>query len=205
MGGPAGVDYSTLSDSGGDGLVIGKSVIKRVWLASFLSAIGAVVAVALAGIVILFAITGISALLGQDNFDGLGPATQNAPIRSGMFVAGLASVLNWYVFYITVPIVTLVLGFSLGRFPKRRIVRPLPYFRWGAIWGAVLVTAPCLFGVAVTGGWDETTATQVARYGSGGLTGMLIGGVSGAAIGGLWLAIVRPARQIRDVDTSVFT
>lgn len=205
MGGPAGVDYSDMVSGTEPGLSIRPTKVKRIWLASFLSAMAAVVVVALAGVVVLFSVAAIGSLFGLENFDGFGPAAVDAPILSGIFISGLAAVLNWYFFFIVIPVTMLVLRFSIGQFPRRRIVRPLSYFRWAGLWGALLVVAPCLFGIAVTGSWDETSGQTVLRFLSGGVTGLFIGGVSGVAVGGLWLAIVRPARQIKDIDTSVFT
>lgn len=207
MGGPAGVSYERAPEASGergDGISMPQK-IKRVWLASFLSAMASVVVVTVAGAIVLFALLGLRSLFGLPEFPGFGLEASQAPIQRGIFISGLAAALNWWLFYIVVPITTLVLGLSIGRFPKRRILRRRSYFRWSAIWGAILVLAPSLFGVAVTNEFDSTLDRLALSLISGGLTAILIGGVSGLAVGGIWLAIVRPNQQIKQVDTSVFT
>ncbi|MCI4644274.1 MAG: hypothetical protein MRY64_05775 [Hyphomonadaceae bacterium] len=178
--------------------------IKRLWLASVLGALAAVVLVTLTALV-LGVITSlvVNLLFDADGsvFDGLGSGAP--PFLMGMVGAFFAALFNWYVFYITIPITTLVLRFSLGRFPKRRISRPVPYLRWGVIWGALLVLLPSLFAgyvVSSTSWSPEALSSEVwAPVGSllgAGLTGLVIGGIAGLGVGGLFLLVVKPARQV---------
>ncbi|MEO1641775.1 MAG: hypothetical protein AAFR74_00460 [Pseudomonadota bacterium] len=68
--------------------------------------------------------------------------------------AGLAlglSAANWILFFITIPAAWLALGFSIGQFPRKKIIAAAPYYRWSAIWGAILVGVTCsLFGAAAS-------------------------------------------------------
>lgn len=188
--------------------------VKRLWLGAALGAVFAVVAVTfIALVIIVVGRTVLMVLFGGAEFIFSG----SSPWFTGAGAALLAAVLNWYVFWISIPIATLVLRFSLGRLAHRRTVRRFPYLRWGMIWGAILVAAPsALAGVIFRGlsgpqiGPDGTVAaanhadTAIVLLSSG-LTGAVIGTLAGYAVARLFLMIVKPERQIRDIDPAIFT
>ena len=176
---------------------IAKPKLKRVALACFLCGVAACVSVALVAFAIGFGVSVIDGLVGFDDimFKGDG-------FWSGAGLALLLSAMNWWFFYVTVPIAWLVLGLSLGRFPRRGIIHPLPYYRWGSIWGAILVGSTCLFfsGANLFGrSGGDITFTIGAAFG-----GTLIGAIAGLACGWLFLAIVKPAEQVKQINVDVF-
>ncbi len=179
--------------------------VRRVWLAVVLLGPAACLSVAILGITALFAMQSGAALLGlSDNFATLGEA--GVPLLQGAAIAALASALNWFFFYFTIPTAWVAMAFSLARFPRRRIVAPAPYYRWGAIWGATSVIAVSLFGVlAVYGETGNGGATALAQRLSGAaLTGALIGAIAGMGCAGLFRLVVRPARQVREIEVEAF-
>lgn len=164
--------------------------VKRVWLATFVSALAACISVTLIGFVAsgilhsLFAITGIGRFaLGQTGFFG------------GFALALQLSAMNFFLFFLTVPAAALALGLSVGRFPHRGITVRKPYLRWGAIWGAILVGGVSL----IFGSFGGAGAAFGALIG-----GVMVGGAAGTFCGYLMHRIIDPVRQLRDVDISVF-
>ncbi len=171
-----------------------KPKLKRIGLASLLCAIAACVTVALIGITTAFTYGLLAGLLGIDSrFMNSG----SDPFRGASF-AVLMSAMNWYVGYITIPVTWLVLGFSLGRLPHRGIMKRIAYYRWGAIWGAILVGATT--GIATYIIADGILLQAFSAF----LTGALIGALAGLICGWLFLAIVRPAEQVRRIQVEVF-
>ena len=148
-----------------------KPKIRRVALACFLCSLAASIAVALIAALAAFLFTSIAAAIGAP------PSQfgQQDGFMAGAFIAVMMAAFNWYLFYIVVPVTWLVLSFSIGRFPRRAIARPGPYYRWGAIWGAVLVGGTTgFFGLAMEAG-----------SGLGALvTGAAIGAAAGRPTGG---------------------
>ena len=176
---------------------VAKPKLKRVALACFLCGVAACVSVALVAFAIGFGVSVIGGIVGLDDirFNGDG-------FWSGAGLALLLSAMNWWFFYITVPAAWLVLGLSIGRFPRRGVTRPLPYYRWASIWGAILVGCTCLFfsGANLFGrSGGDITFTVGAAFG-----GTLIGAIAGLACGWLFLAIVKPAEQVRQINVDVF-
>lgn len=164
--------------------------VKRVWLATFVSALAACIGVTLIGLVAsgilhsLFAITGIGSFaLGQDGFFG------------GFALALQLSAMNFFLFFLTVPAAALALGLSVGRFPHRGITARKPYLRWGAIWGAILVGGVSL----IFGSFGGVVSALGALSG-----GLMVGGAAGLFCGFLMHRIIDPVRQLRDVDIDVF-
>jgi len=175
--------------------------VKRIWLASILSGIAASIIVTLigAGVILLFVVlTQVSFL---EASGGMGGAN-GSPLFQGAAIAAMAAAFNWYFAYLTIPAASLALGLTLGRFPRRGIVRPGPYVRWAMISGAVLVTGPSLFGVFVT--MDADPSGLVWRLAGGALGGIAIGGLAGLACAGLFRLIVRPRDQVREFDPDIF-
>ena len=172
-----------------------KTKFKRIGLASFLCGIGACFSVALIGVILLFLAFQIADLFGNSAEVIFG----ESGLRQGIGMAVLMAAMNWYFGYLTVPAAAIVLALSLGRFPRRGITRPLPYYRWGAIWGAVLVGGTT--GIAFY--FIPGEAQQIAAL-SAFLTGACIGAVAGLICGAIFRGIVRPAEQVRQIQVDVF-
>lgn len=163
--------------------------VKRIKLALFLSSLAACLGVTLIGAIGLGLVSMVSGLTGV-----------NFSVGTQGFVGGMIgglqlSAFNFILFFITMPAAAMALGLSIGRMPYRGITAPRSYARWGAIWGAILVGGTTgligLFGGAVA---------AAGALISGGVVGLL----AGAGCGLLFHAIVRPARQVSDVDVNVF-
>ena len=167
---------------------------KRIGLASFLCGMAACVLVTLIGLILLFLGFQVSSLFGQDA--GLIFADQG--FLQGVGFATLMSAMNWYFAYFTVPAAWLAIGFSLGRFPRRGILHPLPYYRWGGIWGGFLVGSTA--GIASFLLTNMNLVTAFSGFG----TGALIGGTAGVICGAIFRGIVRPAEQVKQIHVDVF-
>jgi len=172
-----------------------KAKIKRIGLASFLCGIGACFSVALIGVTLLFLAFQISDLFGTD----AGIVFNQSGILQGMGMAVLMSAMNWYFGYFTVPAAAIVLALSLGRFPRRGITRPVPYYRWGAIWGAILVGGT----TGIASYFIPTEAQMTTAIGAS-LAGAAIGATAGLFCGAIFRGIVRPAEQVRQIQVDVF-
>lgn len=200
--GPNGEVIAPKAETGPDYVVQGPAKLKRIALASFLCGVTACITVALIGAAAIFIVSTAQAIVGVTNgiFQGGNGLAGGISIALGM------SAMNWWFFYFTIPAAWIALGFSIGRMPHRGITRVMPYYRWGAIWGALLVGATTTFFSIVLGsGFTVSSdASQPAFVLGAGLTGMLIGGLAGAICGGLFIAIVRPAEQVRRIEVSVF-
>lgn len=167
---------------------------KRIGLASFLCGVAACFLVSLIGVILLFIGVQISTLSGRDAnlfFDHGG-------LLQGVGFATLMSAMNWYVAYFTVPAAWVAIAFSLGRFPRRGIVDPRPYYRWGAIWGGFLVGTTT--GIASY----LLSSTNFASGLGGFVTGTIIGVVAGLICGAIFRGIVRPAEQVKQIQIDVF-
>lgn len=172
--------------------------VKRVALAIFFCGIAASITVALIAAIVIFAYTIVTELLGVD----LELVTQDGGgFGFGLAVAAIGSAFNWYFFYLTVPAAWLALGFSIGRFPRRGISAPSPYYRWGAIWGALLVSIV----TTIAAGLFGSNSQQEMLTALGGLVGGgAIGGAGGAVCAALFRLIVRPAAQLQTIDAEIF-
>jgi hypothetical protein len=162
--------------------------VHRVKLALFLCSLSACILVSMLGFICMGM---LSAVFGFGNAS----IGTSGGFAEGMQTAFMLSAMNWFLFFITIPAAWLVLGLSIGRMPRRRIIRPAPYLRWGAIWGAVLV--------------GTTTTIFASSLGLSGVLGGLlagasIGAVAGTACGGLFLLIVRPRQQLGHQAVDVF-
>lgn len=164
---------------------------KRVKLAVFLGALVACLSVAIIGFLVL----ALSAIFTGLGGMGAGPPTGAGEFGGGFLLAAQLSALNFILFFITIPAAAIVMGLSVARFPYQRIAGVKSYLRWGAIWGAFLVGGTtCLFGL-----------TDSFASGLGALVGgASIGGVAGTFCGFLFHTIVQPARQLTQLDVSVF-
>lgn len=165
--------------------------IRRVALACFLCGVAASITVSLIAALLAFVFGSIMSIAGT-------PPSQfgsNDGFMAGAFIAVMMAAFNWYLFYIVVPITWLVLFLSIGIFPRRGIRDHGPYYRWGAIWGGLLVGGT----TGLVGGGMAGTAAFGAF-----VIGGLIGAIAGLICASLFLAIVRPKRQILDIVTDVF-
>ena len=192
----------------GEGRTTAPAQIERVKLGVFLSGLTASAAVALAGVLGIFLV----ALAGRVGLPA-GEALYDAPFWQGVFTAFGLSALNWILFFFTVPSAWLGLGLALGRLPHNRVTKPGPYFKRGALAGAIVV---CLFtgvfGLAAAGpsdladiGNDAAFVPPIAQILGGAVIGGLItGALGGAASAGVFRLVVRPAAQIKTFAVDVF-
>ncbi|MEO0982380.1 MAG: hypothetical protein AAFX03_06985 [Pseudomonadota bacterium] len=171
--------------------------IQRVRLAIFLCGLVACLAVAAAGFL------GLLSLGLYEGLFGAGAVRSGeTPFLSGVMIAFGMGALNWFMGYITIPAAWFAIGFSIGRFPRRRITRPAPYYRWGAIWGAALV---CLVTGPLSFALSSTNSAERSLTAMGGLAGgFVVGAAAGLVCAALFRLIVRPAEQIREIATDVF-
>lgn len=165
--------------------------IKRVLLGVFLCGIAASLLVALIAGIALFGITITARIAGSTTYG----MSSGDGFLAGAFLSLAFCSLNWFVFYIVVPVTWIVLAFSIGRFPRRGIGRPAAYLRWSAIWGALL-----------TGGTSSLFTLNISFTAWIGalFTGGIVGALAGIICGWLFIAIVRPARQLADKTADVF-
>ena len=165
--------------------------VKRVKLALFLASLAACVMVAIIG----FLTMSLSILvMGLGGGRG-GLAVGGDDFGSGALLAAQLSAMNFILFFITIPAAAIAMGLSIARLPHRGISALKSYLRWGAIWGAILVGATtCFFGFF---GGPLSAAGALVCGGS-------IGAAAGAFCGFLFHAIVQPARQLTELDVSVF-
>jgi hypothetical protein len=165
--------------------------VKRIKLALLLSSMAACVAVAIVGFLLMSISFMIIGLTGQTP----GLAVGAGDFRGGALLAAQLATMNFILFFITVPAAALALGLSIARFPHRGITHMIPYLRWGAIWGGLLVGA-----TASAFGLFGGVASALGALMCGGA----IGGIAGTFCGFLFHAIVQPARQLTEMDVSVF-
>ena len=184
----------TASASGASYAVPTTAKFKRIGLASFLCGMAACVLVTLIGLTLLFLGFQISSLFGRD----AGLIFGDEGLLQGIGFATLMSAMNWYVAYFTVPAAWVAIAVSLGRLPRRGIVEPQPYYRWGAIWGGFLVGTTTGIASYLLSSMNFATAL------SGFLTGATIGAVAGLVCGAIFRGIVRPAEQVKLIQVDVF-
>ncbi|MFN7054530.1 hypothetical protein [Hyphomonas sp.] len=165
--------------------------VKRVKLALFCASMIASVAVSIIGGLTLGLFDLIGGAVGRD----LGVTiAQGGPV-GGAILAAQLSMLNFILFFLTIPAAAIALGLSIARLPGRGITAGKPYLRWGGIWGGVLVSVTtALFGLFVD------VLAGIGAF----ITGGLIGGLAGLFCGLVFHSIVRPARQLSQEDISVF-
>jgi len=171
-----------------------KLKFKRIGLACFFCGMAACILVSLIGVILLFLGFQLSAIFGRD-------AEQlfaDQGVLQGVGFATIMAAMNWYFAYFTVPAACIALALSGGRFPRRGIVRAAPYYRWAAVWGAILVGTTT--GIASFFLSSQSFVPAV----SGWVWGTLIGGAAGLVCGALFRAIVRPAEQVRPIQIDVF-
>ena len=169
--------------------------IRRIGLASALCGVGACFLVALIGVILIFLGVQTADLFGQDADLIFG----TSGFLQGIGMAVLMSAMNWYFGYFTIPGAALALGFSIGRFPRRGITDPAPYYRWGAIWGAILVGGTTSIASAFIPSEGEFMVIVGAAVG-----GALIGATAGFICGAIFRGIVRPAEQVQRIQVDVF-
>ena len=180
----------------------GSQKVKRVILAIILCGFAACVLVALVGFAAIFTLNFLTQAILEAPALSPGSSNGGQGFLQGLAVASLASALNWFFGYFTIPAAMVALAASIGQFPRRRIVATNAYLRWGAIWGAILVAAPSVFGsFAISSAMDPVSPATILGALSGGAG---IGALAGLGCAGLFLLIVRPKSQLGHVDASVF-
>lgn len=167
---------------------------KRIGLASFLCGLSACILVTMIAAAFLFIGFQTAGVFGQN----AGVVFDNEGFLQGIGMAVFMSALNWYLAYFTIPAAWLAIAFSLGRFPRRGIVRAAPYYRWGAIWGGILVGGTTGLMSLLFSSMNWLTAL------GGLLMGALIGGMAGVICGAIFRGIVRPAEQVKRIQVEVF-
>lgn len=164
--------------------------VKRIRLALLVASFAACLSVTLMGYVFLGLMELAFGILGWGGL-ALGQTGFLSGVQTGLQLAAL----NFFLFFFTVPAAALALGLSIGRLPHRGVTALAPYLRWGAIWGAILVG-----GTTGIFGWFGGAAAAAGALLSGGATGGLAGGFCGF----LLHRIVAPAKQLTEMDVSVF-
>ena len=164
--------------------------VKRVRLALLAASFAACLSVTLMGFIFMGMMELAFGILGRN-----GVAAGQRGFMGGVEMALQLSSFNFILFFITVPAAAVVLGLSIGRFPYRGVTAPMPYLRWGAIWGGILVG-----GTTFLFGWFGGLASALGALMCGGV----IGALAGTFCGFLFHAIIQPARQLTEMDVSVF-
>lgn len=165
--------------------------VRRIALGVLLTSLAACLIVTIEGAIGLGVLFLVNTLLGGESTSTL---FDTGPL-AGVSVALFLCAANILAFLITVPVIALVMSLSLGLMPRRGIVRRAPYLRWAAIWGAIITASVTAF---FAGNIDAKTLPGAL------VTGALIGALAGFLCGHIFFSIVRPDRQLRRVDTSVF-
>lgn len=165
--------------------------IRRVTFALIICTIAASILVALLAGAVMFVAGVVLDLLGRSpDLSGSEPG-----FLAGAYMALMIAALNWFMFYIVLPVTLIVFSLSLGRFPRRGITSKRSYERWGVIWGSLLVGG--------TTGFLALFMGDAAALGSL-VTGAALGAIAGLICARLFLTIVRPAKQLSEIDTEVF-
>lgn len=163
--------------------------IRRVKLALLLASLAACVSVSILGFVLMGLMDAFGAITRIRTFSG------EDTLFSGVLLAFQLSALNFFIFFITVPAAAIALGLSIGRMPHRGVTPLGPYLRWGSIWGAILV--------GVTTGLFDLLGGAFSFAGAL-LGGLGVGAMAGLLCGLIFHAVVNPARQVSEMDVSVF-
>lgn len=174
--------------------------IRRNKLACFISSLLAVLFVALVAL-IFYWIFNVFLMISNDGVTGqLDDGIGNTAFGQGAGLAVFASLFNWVLFFIVVPITWFFISQTVGRLAHRGITRKWAYLRWMALCGAGLVALGAVSMASVSysgvGEWD-TNIEFTAMLSGALLTGALIGSVAGVFTGMIFLLIVRPATQLR--------
>jgi hypothetical protein len=164
--------------------------VKRVRLALLVASFAACLSVTLMGFIFMGMMELAFGILGWN-----GVAVGQRGFMGGVQMALQLSSFNFILFFITVPAAALALGLSIGRLPHRGITALRPYLRWGAIWGGILVGGTT-FVFGLFGGAAAAAGALIA--------GLFIGGLAGTLCGFLVHKIIAPARQLTEMDVSVF-
>jgi hypothetical protein len=164
--------------------------VKRVRLALLVASFAACLSVTLMGFIFMGMMELAFGILGWN-----GVAVGQRGFLGGVQMALQLSSFNFILFFITVPAAALALGLSIGRLPHRGITALRPYLRWGAIWGGILVGGTT-FAFGLFGGAAAAAGALIA--------GLFIGGLAGTLCGFLVHKIIAPARQLTEMDVSVF-
>ena len=146
---------------------------------------------------ISFILAGATAFMNFDRTEFIsGEQTVWTQIANGVQLAMLLGLMNFVLFFITVPAAWLALGFTLGRKPRKGIANASSYYRDAMIWGALLVGLT----TGVFGAMDDKLIVSTAA----GVTGAMIGASAGAICAFVYLLIVKPTQLYTEPDASVF-
>ena len=178
--------------------------IRRNKLACFVSGIFSVFAVTLVAICLFFLLNLLHIAITGHELDGMGRFPAENSFLTGVTTALFVSMFNVFVCFITVPLVWILLGQSLGRFPHRGFATRLPYFT------ACLLSGACLVGLAsiipyqhfFTDTYTGSRSLALQTIAGSVLCGLLIGSLAGALTATVHLLILRPATQLGRLYTS---
>ncbi len=158
-------------------------------LGLFAASLTACISVALIGLgfTMLLNIAGLGSTYGYES---------QSPIIGGIAVAAMLSMMNFVLFFITVPAAFFGLALTLGIKPYSPNVRRFSYFREAALVGGFLVgLVSGLFGLA-----ENLQTSAVAA-----LSGGLIGALSGLVCAKVYLIIVKPEKLGQGIDPDIFS
>lgn len=178
--------------------------IKRNKLACFIAPVLAILFVFLIAIALLWA--AIPAQMATNGFGGVFDWIDDSqnPFLVGMGIALFACMINFYMTPIIYPVTFLVFSQTVGRLAHRRVSKPWSYVRLTAIVGALLVGLTCTIpGIFMTIEGSEGLGWGPSITAGGFIMGSIIGGLAGLGVGGVFVAIVRPATQLKGLETSI--
>lgn len=171
------------------------SGIKRNKLACIVCTLTAVLFVSLTGLLI----AGLSQLVSLLIFGKTILVFQidKIPYLFGPTLSVLASIFNFYIFIVSIPITWFIISMSVGRLVHRKIAKRMAYVKWMSIWGAILVGGTCILAGAVAGADQTSYLNGLIAFFTAVGTGAVIGTMAGYVNGWLFVLILRPETQLR--------
>lgn len=172
--------------------------IRRNKLACFISSLFAILAVSLSALLIGWIMMLIGYLTGQDfKFQNFSTSGQ-PPFFEGFGAAILFSLINFYVFFITIPVTWFILSQMTGRLAHRAITDKWVYFRMTMFCGMIVTVGFCSLPILIS--FTYTVDQIVSGLGCL-LGGTIIGAIAGLLTGMIFYVIVRPDSQLSILST----
>ncbi|MAK60619.1 MAG: hypothetical protein CMK09_06545 [Ponticaulis sp.] len=182
--------------------------ISRNKLACFVSALTSVLFVAMVGFLLIMIWQVLAILNDADIYEfnqRLGIDDSN-PFISGVMIAVIAAVMNWYFAPIIIPAACFFIAQTTGRLPHRGISKRSKYLVWTGGTGATLVGLTSAIGTVIVfglGSVDQPTPTgQLWRFIGALIMGGIIGYLAGLIVGFIHHLIVRPQSQLEKNELS---
>lgn len=154
----------------------------------------ACVAVSLISLMVMGVLAAVFGL--QDDLPFFSDNSLSSQIEEGVQLALLLGMMNFVLFFITIPAAWLALGFTLGRKPRKGIVKPISYYRDAMIGGALLVGLTTGIFASLDNSWISGLSSA--------LVGSSVGAAAGAVCALIYLLIVKPAKLYTEPDAKVF-